>query len=288
MIQEDRRGLHLPVGGERVERRDSQPVRPVGIHAVLKEELRHRERVRHGDPGRKIRLVAKQQTHERVVAPGSRVREGLGIIGERGVGGEQRRGRRGVSVEGEHTDGTAEARFDDPFVGERAIQLDGDLPDRTVRREQFEHPDIAAPDRNPHGVGRAFDFGIRVGAALEQEPGDVVVAVVDRRIERVTVWRDPLFGQVGIGAVLQEQPDNVDVPAGRGVLQRRTAAGVVPVVVIGPVRQRGFSRSSVADAREIALEGGHPDIDVCSPRNQVRVHILWRGGTSSGTSRQPR
>lgn len=135
---------------------------------MLKEELRHRERPRNCDLGRQIRPVAKQKTYERVVAPRRSVGEGLGVIGQRSVGGEQRFGRRGVSVEGKDIDGTADARFHNPLVRERAIEPNGNLPYRTVRREQFQHPDVAAANRDPHRLGRAFDFGIRVRAVLEQ------------------------------------------------------------------------------------------------------------------------
>ena len=78
---------------------------------------------------------------------------------------------------------------------------------------------------------------------------DLVVAVVDRRIERVTVRRDPLLGQIRIGAVLQEQADDLDVPAGRRVLERRAAADVVRAVVIDTVRAATDPRPSSARTR---------------------------------------
>ena len=88
--------------------------------------------------------------------------------------------------------------------------------------------------------------------------------------------RDPLLGLIGIGAVLEEQLHDLEVPADRRVLERRAAAGVARVVVIDAIRQRWILSEERAHAREIALEGGHPDVYVRAARDQVFVDLVRR------------
>ena len=72
VIEKECRVIDPTVGSELVQRRDAQPVRPVRIHAVLKEQLRHLARARDRDCLRKVGSIAKQKAHERLVTRGYR------------------------------------------------------------------------------------------------------------------------------------------------------------------------------------------------------------------------
>ena len=86
---------------------------------------------------------------------------------------------------------------------------------------------------------------------LQQELGDLEVAAVDGRVERVAVRCDAFLGQVRIGAAFEQQPDDLDVPAGGGVLQRRAGAEDVVGDAVG---ERGsWSRRSRTRSRSPVL-----------------------------------
>ena len=102
------------------------------------------------------------------------------------------------------------------------------------------------------------------------------MAVVDGRVERVTVRHDALFGQIRIGAVLEEQLHDLEVPADSRILERRAAASVVGVVVIYAIGERWILVQERAHAREVPLEGGHADIDVRAARDQMLVDLVRR------------
>ena len=86
----------------------------------LKQELGQLARLRDdGDASGQVRLVAKQQTDERLVAISRRVRQCFGVVGQRGVGREHRRRRLDVAIAGQDADGTLDVPRDDFAVGER-------------------------------------------------------------------------------------------------------------------------------------------------------------------------
>ena len=79
-----------------------------------------------------------------------------------------------------------------------------------VRQEQLLHALVGAPfPRHPQRVTGAFDRRIRKGAALEEELRDLVVSVIDRRVERLALGRELLLGQIGVGAVIEKQLHDV-------------------------------------------------------------------------------
>ena len=78
------------------------------------------------------------------------------------------------------------------------------------------------------------------------------MAVEDRRVERLASRRDLFLGQVGIGAVIEEQLHDVEPTGCRGVGERGAGAKIVTLVATEPVGQRRILAEQLAHAIEIA------------------------------------
>ena len=86
--------------------------------------------------------------------------------------------------------------------------------------ERGADPNLPEEGIAPHGhaLYSAVYNGHHEIAGLLLEHGDLVVTVIDRRIEGVAVRGDALLGQVRIGPTLKEQPYNLEMSSGGRVL----------------------------------------------------------------------
>ncbi len=193
-----------------------------------------------GDASGEIGPVVQHQPDERFLALLHRVLERDRVVGERRIGGKDR--GRGLHV---------------TVIGE-----DFHRAGRSIRAEQLDHLRIGVPDGDRERVGGALDGRTREGSVLEQEPGDLVMAVVDGRIEGVAMRCDALLGQVRIGPALEEQLDDLEMTPGGGVLQRGAGTDVVRHVFRDAVRQRGISVQQLSDTSQVADARGRADIYV--------------------------
>ena len=111
---------------------------------------------------------------------------------------------------------------------------------------------------------------------LQQELRDLVVAVEYCVVERLASRRDLFLGQVGIGAVLEEQLHDVEPTDCRGVGERGAAAEIAALVTAEPVGQRGVLAEQLPHAIEIAGVTCGRQIDDGAARSQVRHHLRRR------------
>jgi len=94
--------------------------------------------------------------------------------------------------------------------------------------------------RRDHGqrVRGTLDFHIRIGAVFQQEPDDLDVPAANRRMQRVATRRDAFLRQIRIRAALQEQPNDLNVSTAGSVAQWCARTGVVGDVARRAVGQR--------------------------------------------------
>src|SRR5262245_16049580 len=112
---------------------------------------------------------------------------------------------------------------------------------------------------------------------LQQKLRDLVVSVVYGRIKRVAVRRDAFFGKIRIGAIIEEQFDDLDVSAGGGVFERRSAAQVIRAVVRDEISQPWILVEQLSDTLQIPLDRGHPYVHVYAPSDEMSVHVIRPG-----------
>src|SRR5262245_49694030 len=101
---------------------------------------------------------------------------------------------------------------------------------------------------------------------LQQKLRDLVVSVVYGRIKRVAVRRDAFFGKIRIGAMIEEQFDDLDVSAGGGVFERSSAAKVIRAVVRDAVCEPWILIEQLSDTLQIPLDSGHSYVHIYAPR----------------------
>jgi hypothetical protein len=114
------------------------------------------------------------------------------------------------------------------------------------------------------------------------------VAVHDRAVERLASRRDLFLGQVGIGAVIEEQLHDVEPAGRRGVGDRGAGAEIVALVPTEPVGQRRILGEQLAHAIEIAGVTRGRQIDEAPRDRRCAITCAADTGQSRGTSRQPR
>lgn len=112
------------------------------------------------------------------------------------------------------------------------------------------------------GVGGALNGWTREGSVLQQEPGDLMMTVVDGRIESVAMGRDALLGQVRISPSLEEQLDDLEMSPGGRVLQWGAGTDVVRHVLRDSARQRGILIQQLSDTFQVADACGRADVYV--------------------------
>ena len=101
--------------------------------------------------------------------------------------------------------------------------------------------------------------------------------VGDRRIERVTVWRDAHFRQIRVSTAVQQEPYDLDMPPGGGILERRAGANVVRDVFRNAVGQRGILIEECFHSFQIADARSRANVDVRAPSTQVLEHLCGSG-----------
>ena len=93
----------------------------------------------------------------------------------------------------------------------------------------------------------------------------------------MAVWCDALLGQIRIGAAFEQQLYNVDMPAGGGVLQRRTGAYIVGHVFGDAVGQRRVLIEQLCHSFQIADACGRANVYVCAASAEMIENILRCG-----------
>ena len=146
-----------------------------------------------------------------------------------------------------------------------------------VRAEQIDHPLVGIHDGNAQRVGGAFHLRVRVRAVFQQQPGDLVMAVIYGGIERVAARRDPLLGEIRIGVTVQQQLHDLDVSACSRIAQRRPGARVIGDVVRRSIGQRWVLIEQLSHAFEIPYVRRRADVAVRAAGTEVREHLSRRG-----------
>ena len=85
--------------------------------------------------------------------------------------------------------------------------------------------------------------------------------VVDSLVERLSFGCVLFLTQVRIGAVVEQQLDDVHAADGGGVRQRRAGAEVIALVFAHFVRQRGILQQQFTNPRDVARVTGGRQID---------------------------
>src|SRR5437763_11689368 len=96
-------------------------------------------------------------------------------------------------------------------------------------------------------------------------------------MQRMPTRGDVLLRKIGIGAALQQQLHNLDVPSRGSVAQRSSRAGVIRDVVRGTIAERRVFIEQLSYPFEIADIRRSADVAVSAARTEMIEHLARRG-----------